>query len=189
MWLHVLERVDWRKDLFVFANVSQDTLDYTGPSVNKGSKAMLMGLGREPLRKLPEQFTGTLPAGCSHPTSYLPGTLVVQGQSYEAEPQLPEKLAGAQGLADWPLIILVDNTAAATENLQEFMWTVFTRFEPAADIHAAGTEVRRFHVELEQPVVFDCRMKPWYTPVLEVDRETKEKVDSRIADILPPKYR
>jgi len=189
MWLHVLERVEWRKDLFVFANVSQDTLDYTGPSVNKGSKAMLMGLGREPLRKLPEQFTGILPGGCSQPKAYLPGTLVVQGQAYEAEPQLPERLAGSHGLADWPLIILVDNTAAATENLQEFMWTVFTRFEPAADIHAAGTEVRRFHVELEQPVVFDCRMKPWYTPVLEVDRETKEKVDSKIADILPPKYR
>jgi 3-polyprenyl-4-hydroxybenzoate decarboxylase len=189
MWLHVLERVEWRKDLFVFANVSQDTLDYTGPSVNKGSKAMLMGLGREPLRKLPEQFTGTLPAGCLEPKAYLPGTLVVQGQAYEAEPQLPERLAGSPGLADWPLIILVDNTAAATENLQEFMWTVFTRFEPAADIHAAGTEVRRFHVELAQPVVFDCRMKPWYTPVLEVDRETKEKVDSKIVDILPPKYR
>jgi UbiD family decarboxylase len=189
MWLHVLERVEWRKDLFVFANVSQDTLDYTGPSVNKGSKAMLMGLGREPLRKLPEQFTGTLPAGCSEPKAYLPGTLIVQGQAYEAEPQLAKRLAGSAGLADWPLIILVDNTGAATENLQEFMWTVFTRFEPAADIHAAGTEVRRFHVELEQPVVFDCRMKPWYTPVLEVDRETKEKVDSKIVDILPPKYR
>jgi UbiD family decarboxylase len=189
LWRHVLERVDWRKDLFVFANVSQDTLDYTGPSVNKGSKAMLMGLGREPLRKLPEQFTGSLPAGCSKPKAYLPGTLVVQGESYEAEPLLPEKLAGAAGLADWPLIIMVDNTGAATENLQEFMWTVFTRFEPAADIHAAGTKLRRFHVELEQPVVFDCRMKPWYPPVLEVDRETKEKVDGKIAAILPPQYR
>ncbi len=69
------------------------------------------------------------------------------------------------------------------------MWTVFTRFEPAADIYAAGTEVRRFHVEPEQPVVFDCRMKPWYTSVLDVDQETKEKVDSKIADILPSKYR
>ena len=69
------------------------------------------------------------------------------------------------------------------------MWTVFTRFEPAADIHAAATQVRRFHVELVQPVIFDCRMKPWYTPVLEVDPETKQKVDSKIIDILPAEYR
>ena len=120
---------------------------------------------------------------------FLPGTLVVQGQSYESEPLLPDRLATSAGLTDWPLIILVDDSGAATENLQEFMWTVFTRFEPAADIHAAATQVRRFHVELVQPVVFDCRMKPWYTPVLEVDPETKQKVDSKIVDILPAKYR
>jgi len=189
LWRHVLERVEWRKDLFVFANVSQDTLDYTGPSVNKGSKAMLMGLGREPCRRLPAVFSGSLPPGCSRPEVFLPGTLVVQGHSYETEPQLPERLAKSAGLADWPLIILVDDSTAATQNLQEFMWTVFTRFEPAADIHAAATQVRRFHVELVQPVVFDCRMKPWYTPVLEVDPETKQKVDTKIVDILPAKYR
>lgn len=189
LWRHVLERVEWRRDLFVFANVSQDTLDYTGPSVNKGSKAMLMGLGREPLRQLSSTFSGSLPAGCSRPEVFLPGTLVVQGQSYETDPQLPERLAKTPGLADWPLIILVDDSAAATENLQEFLWTVFTRFEPAADIHAAATQVRRFHVELEQPVVFDCRMKPWYTQVLEVDPETKQKVDSKSIDILPAEYR
>ena len=50
LWTHVLERIQWDRDLFVFANVSQDTLDYTGPSVNKGSKAMIMGLGKEKIR-------------------------------------------------------------------------------------------------------------------------------------------
>ena len=44
---NVLERVQWDQDLFIFANVSQDTLDYTGPSVNKGSKAMIMGSARK----------------------------------------------------------------------------------------------------------------------------------------------
>jgi 3-polyprenyl-4-hydroxybenzoate decarboxylase len=49
---------DWERDLFVFANVSQDTLDYTGPSVNKGSKAMMLGLGQEKCRELPREFPG-----------------------------------------------------------------------------------------------------------------------------------
>lgn len=189
LWVHVLARVDWQKDLFVFANVSQDTLDYTGPSVNKGSKAMLMGLGREVRRQLPEAYQGTLPAGCCHPRVFLPGTLVIQGRSYETEAELAKRAAAWPEFADWPLIILVDDTAAATENLQEFLWTVFTRFEPAADIHAAGTSVKRFHVELQGPVVFDCRMKPWYTPVLEVDPETKKKVDEKIGDMVPAKWR
>ena len=74
--------------------------------------------------------------------------------------------------------MLVDDTDAATASLQEFLWTIFTRFEPAADIHGKGQEVRRFHVGLTAPLVFDCRMKPWYTEVLEVDPATKAQVDA-----------
>ena len=64
--------------------------------------------------------------------------------------------------------------------MQDFLWTIFTRFEPAADIHARSTSVHRFHVGLHPPVVIDCRMKPWYTKILEVDPATKEKVDRTI---------
>ena len=188
LWKHVLARVDWAKDLFVFANVSQDTLDYTGPSVNKGSKAMLLGLGKETIRDLPETFEGSLPDSLTHPKVFLPGTLVVQGSNYETDPELPQKAANWQGLADWPAVILVDDSAAATLNLQEFLWTFFTRFEPAADIHGAEQTVVRYHVGLKPPIVFDCRMKPWYTDILEVDPGTKKKVDARIHEILGPKY-
>ncbi|MDA8163760.1 MAG: UbiD family decarboxylase [Desulfobacteraceae bacterium] len=190
LWVHVLERVDWRTDLFVFANVSQDTLDYTGPEVNKGSKAMLLGLGRKPRRVLPETFRGELPAGCSEPRVYLPGTLVVQGGGYGEEPDLPIRLAASPSLAEWPVVVLVDDARAATSGLQEFLWTFFTRFEPAADIHGAASPlVRRFHTGLEPPVVFDCRMKPWYPHVLEVDPETRRKVDEKIKDLLPSRWR
>jgi len=188
LWKHVIERVDWGKDLFVFANVSQDTLDYTGPSVNKGSKAMLLGLGKEPIRNMPQVFEGSLPDNLSHPKAFLPGTLVVQGPDYETDPELAKKTANWAGLADWPVIILVDDCRAATLNLQEFLWTFFTRFEPAADIHGSEQSVVRYHVGLKPPIVFDCRMKPWYTDILEVDPETKQKVDARIHELLPSKY-
>ena len=190
LWRHVLERLDWRRDLFVFAEVSQDTLDYTGPSVNKGSKAMLMGLGKEARRNLPETFTGTLPAGCTRPVVFLPGTLVVQGEPFAGHEDLAARLAASEGIdASWPVVFLVDDSRAATAGLQEFLWTIFTRFEPAADIHGATATVRRFHVGLRPPVVFDCRMKPWYPPVLECDPETSRRVDAKIDRILPPRWR
>ena len=189
LWQHVLARVDWGKDLLVFANVSQDTLDYTGPSVNRGSKAMLLGLGEKPLRQLPETFNGFLPDSLAQPKVFLPGTLVVQGADFAAEPELAKQAAAWPGLADWPVVILVDDSHAATLSLQEFLWTVFTRFEPAADIHGAGQSVVRYHVGLKPPIVFDCRMKPWYTEILEVDPETKQKVDARIHAILPSRWR
>ncbi|MEJ2688841.1 MAG: UbiD family decarboxylase [Deltaproteobacteria bacterium] len=189
LWRHVLERVDWGRDLFVFANVSQDTLDYTGPTVNKGSKAMLMGLGKEVRRQLPETLDRQLPSLVEAHRLYLPGTLVVQGASYEQDRELGRKLAGSPELAGWPAVLLVDDVRAATENLQEFIWTFFTRFEPAADIHAGSSTVRRFHVCLEEPIVFDCRMKPWYPHVLEVDPDTRRLVDEKIPKILPAKWR
>ncbi len=189
LWQHVLERIDWSQDLFVFANVSQDTLDYTGPSVNKGSKAMMMGLGREKKRELPGAFTGTLPPGCCKPEPYLPGTLVVQGEPYQGNEELGKELAAWQGVSNWPVILLVDSTAEATVSLQEFLWIFFTRFEPAADIHSCEERVHRFHVGLSAPIVFDCRMKPWYTDVLEVDSATRELVDSRYNNIIPARWR
>lgn len=189
LWQHILERIHWERDLFVFANVSQDTLDYTGPSVNKGSKAMMMGLGHEKCRELPREFQGTLPGHCHSPQVYLPGTLVVAGSPYETTPNLAQETAQHPGITPWPVVILVDDTAAATCSLQEFLWTFFTRFEPAADIHGREQNVHRFHVGLHPPIVFDCRMKPWYTDVLEVDVPTKEKVDAKIDSILPARFR
>ena len=189
LWQHILERIHWQRDLFVFANVSQDTLDYTGPSVNSGSKAMMLGLGQARCRELPLEFHGSLPDQCSHPAVYLPGTLVVQGVSYATAPNLAAELAAFPGVRSWPVLLLVDSTQAATCSLQEFLWTFFTRFEPAADIHGREQSVHRFHVGLTPPIVFDCRMKPWYTEVLEVDQATRQLVDDKIATILPDRYR
>jgi len=189
LWRHVLERINWQTDLFVFANVSQDTLDYTGPSVNQGSKAMMMGLGQQPIRTLPEAFSGELPAGVSRPTAFLPGTLVVEGTPYERDRDLPARLAASPSLSPWPVVVLVDDANLATTNLQRFLWTLFTRFEPAADLHGAATTVQRFHVGLTAPIVFDCRMKPWYPHILEVDPTTKRQVDARIDRLLPAAWR
>ncbi len=188
LWQHILERIQWDRDLFVFANVSQDTLDYTGPSVNKGSKAMMMGLG-DKQRELPTEFSGSLPNGCARPVCYLPGTLVVQGKPYADAPKQAAELAAHHGVDTWPVILLVDSSREATLNLQEFLWTFFTRFEPAADIHGAAETTKRFHVGLAPPIVFDCRMKPWYTDVLEVDPDTKALVDEKFTAMIPARLR
>ncbi len=189
LWAHVLERINWERDLFVFANVSQDTLDYTGPSVNKGSKAMMMGLGKEKIRELPTDYSGDLPPHCRKLKAYLPGTLVIEASDYVSMPDLAAEIAKNEALQQWPCILLVDSLEGATCSTQEFLWTFFTRFEPAADIHGASTSVQRFHVGLTPPIVFDCRMKPWYTDILEVDDATRKLVDSRITKILPNSLR
>ena len=57
---HILERTHPETDLFVFANLAMDTLDYTGPEVNRGSKGVWLGLGPA-VRELPRAFRPSTP--------------------------------------------------------------------------------------------------------------------------------
>ncbi|MCU0727173.1 MAG: UbiD family decarboxylase [Planctomycetes bacterium] len=174
----LLERLDARRDLFVFPGTSQDTLDYTGPRVNEGSKAVLLALG-EARRVLPERYEGGPPPGARRVEVFAPGALVVEGERFAAAPDLADRVAAWPGLDPWPLAVLVDDAVEATRSVELFLWTTFTRMTPAADLH--GREVRdgRFHTGLAGPVVIDARMKPSYPPVLEVDDETRDLVDRR----------
>ena len=42
---HILARVDWASDFFIFDRTSFDTLDYASGKINHGSKAMMVGVG------------------------------------------------------------------------------------------------------------------------------------------------
>ena len=53
------------------------------------------------------------------------------------------------------------------------------------DIHSHQSELRRFHVSLSTPVVLDCRIKPWYPPIVEPLDETVSKVDALWPKIFP----
>jgi len=174
---HVLARTHWETDFFILDNLAMDTLDYAGPELNRGSKAILMGLGAAH-RELPRSFTGGLPAGVSAAEVFCPGCLVVAGAAHADAPDLAVRVATHPVFAAWPLVIVADRADIARDQTR-FLWTVFTRFEPAADIYAAGTEVRRHHLRYTSPAVIDARMKRAYPPEVEPDPETVALVDRR----------
>ena len=88
---YVLARTDFATDLHVIGCTSMDTLDYAGPKVNEGSKGFLMGLG-DPIRDLPGQFRGELPAGFENAEVFCRGCLVVDGPDYANEPGAARRL-------------------------------------------------------------------------------------------------
>ena len=172
----VLERLDWRTDCVVLGETAQDTLDYTGPKVNRGSKAILLAVG-EPRRALPTSFEGALPAGVARAVPFCRGCLVLEGLPYADEPTQAVRVAKHAAFSDWPLLVLVDDAADAARSTERFLWTTFTRMEPAADLHAREKVTARFHTGLVPPVVIDARMKPGYPKVMVVDPETRALVD------------
>ena len=180
----VLERADFRTDLFLMPNLAMDSLDYAGPRVNEGSKGVLLGLG-EPVRALRSGWMGSLPDGVRDARVFSPGCLVVEGPGYAEERGLPARLAGAPELAEWPLVVLSDDAERATRSTPNFLWTTFTRFDPAADLHAARAELVHNHASLSPPIVIDARMKPWYPEELFCDPATAERVNRRWSEYFP----
>ncbi len=180
---HVLARFRPETDLFVFSNVSMDTLDYTSGKVNEGSKAIMLGLG-DAVRELPREFRGTLPGFVSRAELFCGGCLVLQGASFAEDDTLAMRVASDPAFAEWPLIVLHDDAGVARSS-PDFLWATWTRFEPAADIYSAQTSVQRHHLVYKAPVVIDARTKPGFPDELIVRDDTRELVDRRWQEYFP----
>ncbi|MFI4944618.1 MAG: UbiD family decarboxylase [Burkholderiales bacterium] len=183
---HVLARTRPETDLYVFSNLSMDTLDYTGPAVNEGSKGVWLGLG-DPVRELPREFRPAEPPprDVTDVRVYCGGCLVVGGPSAEDDPGAAARLAGHPAFRGWPLLVLTDEPKRAAASDMNFLWTTFTRFEPAADVHAAATRVVRHHVVHEPPVLIDARRKPSFPKELTCDPDTAALVGRRWSEYFP----
>ena len=182
---HVLARTNPETDLYVLSNLSMDTLDYTGPEVNRGSKGVWLGLG-DPVRELMREFAAEeLPAGVTDLRVFCRGCLVVGGPGAEEEPGFPARIAGHRAFRDWPLVVVCDHPERTAASPINFLWTTFTRFEPAADIVAAETRVVRHHLCHTPPIVIDARMKPWYPAEVQCDPDTASLVDRRWSEYFP----
>ncbi|MDT7541487.1 MAG: 4-hydroxybenzoate decarboxylase subunit [Acidobacteriota bacterium] len=180
---HVLARFRPESDLFIFTNTSMDTLDYTSGKVNEGSKAVMLGLG-DAVRDLPREFHSALPQGISRVEVFCGGCLVVEGASFKDDPDLATRLARDASLADWQIVVVHDDASVAL-SVPDFLWATWTRFEPASDVHAAATEVRRHHLAYRAPIVIDARMKPGYPDELFVRPDIAELVDRRWDEYFP----
>jgi len=82
-------------------------------------------------------------------------------------------------------VVLTDEPRRAAASAMNFLWTTFTRFEPAADIHAASTRVVRHHVVHEPPVLIDARRQPSFPKELACDPETAGLVTRRWREYFP----
>jgi 4-hydroxy-3-polyprenylbenzoate decarboxylase len=140
---HLLERVDWQTDLHFQTCTTIDTLDYSGAGLNEGSKVVIAAAG-PPRRPLPTALpAGTiLPEGFGEPHVCLPGVLAVQASSYAAEGAAAERfcqaLAGGGGVNEFPLVVLVDDSAFTARRLNNFLWVTFTRSNPGPTYTASA---------------------------------------------------
>lgn len=184
---HVLERIDWTRDLHFHTKTTIDTLDYSGNDWNAGSKVVMACCGPQ-LRQLGETIPGTvsLPAGFSQAHLVLPGIVAVNGPAFTG----PESRADGQRLAeqlraqDWediPLIVLCDDAAFLPQQLNNFLWVTFTRSNPSHDIYGVKAFTSFKHWGCRGPLVIDARKKPHHAPELVTDPQVSQRVDRLFA--------
>ncbi|MDY3562447.1 UbiD family decarboxylase [Gemmata sp. JC673] len=192
---HLLERFDPESDLHFQTRTTVDTLDYSpGLGLNAGSKLVLAAAGpkrRELATATPPGLT--LPDGFADPRVVLPGVLALKGppvrksgsrfQIDDADVTwLCSQLAQQEPqLAGFPLVVVVDDSEFVARTLNNFLWAVFTRSDPANDVYGVGSFTHRKHWGCRGPVVIDARLKPHMPPPLEVPPEVTRKVDALFA--------
>lgn len=185
---HVLERVDWKRDLHFQTRTTIDTLDYSGSGWNEGSKVVVACCG--PARRtlstevpanlvLPETFRGARMA--------LPGVLVLEGPKFENYTVAQIEI---QNLCRYlretmpdsiPLVVLADDSAFVCETLNNFLWVAFTRANPSHDLHGVDSFYEFKHWGCVGALILDARVKPHHAPAMTVEPDVKARVDKLFA--------
>ncbi len=182
---HVLERVDWTRDLHFHTKTTIDTLDYSGSGWNAGSKVVIACCGPK-LRTLGTTLPGdlNLPQGFSTPTIALPGVLVIGGPKTTEATAAAAQLQGlksalkGQNLDAFPMVIIADDSSFTAANLNNFVWSTFTRVNPSHDIDGVDDFVEHKHWGCRGSLILDARIKPHHAPPLIPDAKVSEKVDT-----------
>ncbi|MEK7723368.1 MAG: UbiD family decarboxylase [Acidobacteriota bacterium] len=180
---HILARVNWESDFFIFDRTSFDTLDYASGKINHGSKAMLVGTG-EAIRDLKKEFRGDLPNYIKRAEVFCGGCLVVEGKTYEEDKELAARIAECGKFDDFQFVVLHDSADFA-KSVDKFLWATWTRFNPSTDMYAKKIEVKNNHLSYQAPIVIDARMKPWYPKEVEPREDIVKLVDSRWREYFP----
>jgi 4-hydroxy-3-polyprenylbenzoate decarboxylase len=182
---HMLERIDFTRDLHFQTKTTIDTLDYSGTGLNEGSKLVLAAAG-EKKRDLTEQVPNvTLPDGFHSPKMVLPGVLVIAANkftSYEAAKKemraLSEKLNDQKNqLNGIAFITVCDDSEFTGKNVDNWIWVTFTRNNPSHDVYGAGETMENKHWGCTGPLLLDSRTKPHHAPPLEKDPNIEKAID------------
>lgn len=185
----MLERIDLTRDVHFYTNTTIDTLDYSGTSLNSGSKVVFAAYG-EPIRELVNEVPAALqslsgfgPAGLC-----MPGVAALQAPAYKSQQiteelieslneQVRENISGGAGLQNCPLIILCDDSIFTSATLRNFLWVAFTRCNPSHDIYGIESFTTNKHWGCRGPLIIDARIKPHHAPPVEKDPAIEKKID------------
>lgn len=181
---YVLERIDLSKDLHFYTNTTIDTLDYSGTSLNAGSK-LVIACNRIKLRTLEANniIAHEFNSNIAKSQIIQPGILGIQlnenlnQTNSELEIENLSVYLKSKELSGIPLIVIVDDLDFVLKSYNNFIWVTFTRSNPAKDIYGVNSFIEYKHWGCRGSMIIDARSKIHHAPTLEVDPDVSRKVD------------
>jgi len=179
----IWENLDTADGLHLIAPTAQDTLDFTGPSMNMGSRLVVLATNRPsgPIRKepptdppRPEEICD----GISGAVRVGPAILVVQLERNANTESIRRTLSEHPATRDYLLQVMVSDDVPL-DDLRMILWGWFTRFDPLADLHPAGRRVEGNRMILETPIAIDATWKEGYRKPVAFDPDIERKVDDK----------
>ena len=183
---YILERINLARDIHFYTNTTIDTLDYSGESLNSGSKVVLAAYG-EPIRTLATVLPAVLQniRGIENAQLVIPGVVALSLKPFtsyaNAQAEMEELNNALQTVAErelqqLPFIIVCDDARFVAERLANFLWVCFTRCNPSHDMYGINSFTANKHWGCRGPLVFDARSKPHHAPPVEKDAATENKI-------------
>ncbi len=178
LWRHL----DASTGIHLIAPTAQDTLDFTGPAMNTGSRLILMATddGGRPIRTdapryvpapddLHPEVCGTAALG--------PAFLMIQVKDTlrDIEP-VRQALIHHAAAKDYLFHVIVSADVPLNDRTL-MLWGWFTRFDPLADLYPAGRTLAGNRLIFDFPIAIDARWKTGYPKPVEFDPVIEKRVD------------
>jgi UbiD family decarboxylase len=175
----IWNNLDFEQGFHLLVPTAQDTLDFTGPAMNTGSRLIMLATSGKgsPCRGEPPPDP---PADAPHRdiagmARLGEAVLVVQVRRSADLAAVRETLKNSPVTGRYLFHVLVsDDVRLGDERMM--LWGWFTRFDPYVDIHPASRETAGNRVMLKPPVLIDATWKQGYRKPVEFDPQIHERV-------------
>ncbi|MCE5279471.1 MAG: UbiD family decarboxylase [Planctomycetaceae bacterium] len=175
------ENLDTAQGLHLLAPTAQDTLDFTGPAMNTGSRLILLATrDAARSRRKPPPPEPPLP-GAVHKdilamTRLGPAVLVAQIDRAGDRTAVREALAAHPLTREYLLHVLVWPDVPL-DDPRLILWGWFTRFDPLVDLHPAGRDAAGNRMILRCPICIDATWKSGYRQSVAFDSDLFHRVE------------
>ena len=185
-YLHfILQRIDLSRDVHFYTKISIDTLDYSGESLNSGSKVVLAAYG-DVKRELATEVPNCLNElkYFDHAKLVIPGIVAIQTSKFSTYENAINELDNLnqqlstfnEQLSTLPFIIVCDDADFVSKTLNNFLWVTFTRCNPSHDVYGLNSVTKYKHWGCST-LIFDARIKPHHAPPVLKDEAVEKRID------------